>query len=80
MLLCTISSAQSTRKKVRKEIEWTYGGEYVEESYLGCKTVVGVLLDLGLDLDDGYLGSGVGSYDVVGDCSSLVPDRVFRGV
>ena len=78
MLLCTISSAQSTRKKVRKEIEWTYGGEYVEESYLGCKTAEGVLL--GLALGDGYLGSGVGSYDVVGDCSSLVPDRVFRGV
>ena len=78
MLLCTISSAQSTRKKVRKEIEWTYGGEYVVESYLGYKTVVGVLLGLGLG--GGYLGSGVGSYDVVGDCSSLVQDRVFRGV
>ena len=54
--------------------------EYVEESYLGCKTVVGVLLGLGLGLDDGYSGSGVGSYDVVDDCSSLDPDRGYREV
>jgi hypothetical protein len=46
------------------------------ESYLGYKTAVGVLL--GLDLGDGYLDYG--SCDVVGDCSSLVQDRAFRGV
>jgi len=53
---------------------------YVEESYLGCNTAEGVLLGLGLGLDDGYSGSGVGSYDVVGDCSFLVQDRGYRGV
>ena len=66
--------------KVSEEIEegekeWTYDGEYVVESYLDCKTVVGVLLDL--DLGDGYLD---GSCDVVDDCSFLVQDRAFRGV
>jgi hypothetical protein len=66
---------QSPKKK-----EWTYSEEYVVESCLGCKTV-GVLLGLGLD--DGCLGSGYDSYDVVGDCSSLVldhPGRAFREV
>jgi len=76
-LISSIHSRESIeRRKDRKK--WTYSGEYVVESYLGYKTAVGVLL--GLDLDDGYLDSGVGSYDVVGDCSSLVQDRVFRGV
>jgi len=46
------------------------------ESYSGCRTGVGVLL--GLDLGGGYLDYG--SYDVVGDCSSLVPDRAYRVV
>jgi hypothetical protein len=81
MLLCTISSAQSPRKKVSRESEkgekeWTYDEEYVVESYLGYKTAVGVLLGLGLG--GGYLGYG--SYDVVGDCSFLVQDRAFRVV
>jgi hypothetical protein len=72
ILLCTISSAQLHRIIV----EWTYSEEYVGESYLGYKTVVGVLLGLGPD--DGYLGYG--SCDVVGDCSFLVQDRACRGV
>jgi hypothetical protein len=48
------------------------------ESYLDCKTAVGVLLGLDPDLDDGYLGYG--SCDVVDDCSFLVQDRAFRVV
>jgi len=71
MLLCTISSAHLDQKR-----RGAYGEEYVEESYLDCKTVVGVLL--GLDLGGGYLDYG--SYDVVGDCSFLALDRVFRVV
>lgn len=71
MLLCTISSAHLDQKR-----RGAYGEEYVEESYLDCRTVVEVLL--GLDLDDEYLGYG--SYDVVGDCSFLALDRVFRVV
>jgi len=71
MLLCTISSAHLDQKR-----RGAYGEEYVEESYLDCKTVVGVLL--GLDLGGGYLDYG--SCDVVGGCSFLVQDRAYRGV
>jgi hypothetical protein len=46
------------------------------ESYLDCRTAVGVLLGPGPD--DGYLDYG--SCDVVGDCSFLVPDRAYRVV
>ena len=46
------------------------------ESCSGCRIAEGVLL--GLDLGGGYLDYG--SCDVVGDCSSLVPDRVYRVV
>jgi hypothetical protein len=68
---------ESIEKKVKKgEEEWTYDEEYVVESYLGYRTAVGVLLGPGPD--DGYLDYG--SCDVVGDCSFLVQDRVFRGV
>jgi hypothetical protein len=64
------------RKESEKgEEEWTYSEEYVVESYLDCRTAVGVLLGLGLG--GGYLD---GSCDVVGDCSFLVQDRVFRVV
>jgi hypothetical protein len=59
-----------------EEKERTYDEEYVVESYLDCRTAVGVLLGPGPD--DGYLDYG--SYDVVGDCSSPVRDRAFRVV
>jgi hypothetical protein len=68
-----ISSSPSNESKTRvRGRRGTYDGAYVVESYLDCKTVVGVLL--GLVLGD------VGSCDVVDDCSFLVQDRAFRVV